>query len=368
LLALSLVACGNNFSAGAGGVGAGGGSAGDAVVSGGESGTAAGGTSPGGGAGGSGDGGTTGGTSAAGTGGKPATSCDCAAGTYCQDGTSKCRPCADFSRLEFAAPQKLATLSQTAGNSERFPRAASSGSDLFYRVDTAGAQQLKYAANPVSGPGISIGEVGDSAPLLAPGVLQQNFFFDRFDSNTALHHIMVATWATGQLTNAVAAPDPINGTASDFSIAIASDAARAYWMSTRSGKAELLWAGMLGSGATTTPAVLDLQVQAGAAKCPRLADDATPWVNTAGTLLLFRNESIDDACTPNDSGATDLYAVPLSKDTGLAATAAIALSSLDKIGGGSNESDPSLSTDSCTIYFTSDNGSADSDLYRAQRN
>ena len=60
--------------------------------------------------------------------------------------------------------------------------------------------------------------------------------------------------------------------------------------------------------------------------------------------------------------------MPLSKDTGLAAAAAIALSSLNTIGGGSNESDPSLSTDSCTIYFASDSGTASSDLYRAQRN
>jgi hypothetical protein len=359
-------ACGSNFSAGAsnGSTGGTGGSSGDTVVSGAE-----GGASPGG-AGGSPNGGATGGTNAAGTGGKAPTTCDCAAGSYCQDGTNKCRPCTDFSRLEFAPAQKLATVSQTPSGNERFPRAASSGSDLFYRAGAAGEERLWYAAAPVSGIGIPITEMGriESAPLSAPGALPQNFFFDRLDSNTQLRHIMLATWSGGLLTAAVAAPDPLNGAASDFSIAIAADPARAYWMSTRSGTAELVWAGMLGSGAATVPAPLDLQVQAGSAKCARLADDATPWVNREGTLLLFRNESIDETCASNDSGAFDLYAVPLSKDTGLAATAAIALSSLNTIGGGSNESDPSLSTDSCTIYFASDNGTASSDLYRAQRN
>ena len=325
--------------------------------------------------------GTGGATSAAGTGGKPAV-CDCAAGSYCQDGANKCRSCADFARFEFAAPQKLATLSQTPDGHERFPRAGSSGAALFYRSGTPGAERIWYAANPVSGVGkkLDLPELpAMSAPLLAPGVLPQNFFFDYLetpDGGPNRRHLMMATWSGGTLTAAVAVPAPLNGTGSDFSIALAPGAARAYWMSTRNGgaRAELLSASMVDTTATE-PVVVDLQVQAGSAKCPWLGgapgsweDDATPWLNTAGTLLLFRSQSVDNHCQPNDSGAFDLYAAPLSKDTGLPTAAGVPLSALNSTGGGSTQTDPSLSPDSCLIYFASDDGGPDTDLYRAARN
>ncbi len=312
----------------------------------------------------------------AGTGGKPATGCDCTAGTYCQDGTSTCRSCTDFSRLQFAAPEKLAALSQSG--TERFPRAASAGADLFYRSGADTVTRIWYAQTPVSGGGVALSDVGrvDSAPLLAPGALQQNFFFDRLDLTTmTTRHLWVATWSGGLLSAAAMAPAPFNA-ASDFSIAVAPGAgpakgpkvARAYWMSTRTGStsADLIWSDMVDT-TPTTPAVLDLGVQAGAKTCPRLGDDATPWVNTAGTLLLFRSESVDTSCAANDGGAFDLYAAPLAPDTGLTAAAGIPLATLNNTGG-STETDPSLSQDSCLIYFASDNGTKSFSLYRAARN
>ncbi|HWZ91635.1 MAG TPA: hypothetical protein VNW92_22390 [Polyangiaceae bacterium] len=386
--ALWLAGCGGgSFTANAGGNGA----AGDASSSGGDSGgggDSSGATGGGGGASGSAVGGTSGsstgggGASAAGgskgsagsagAGGQPATTCDCAAGSYCQDGTNKCRLCSDFSRLEFAPAEKLATLNQTPNGNARFPRTGSGASDLFYRTGADSAGRIWYAPNPVSGPGSALSTLSatgtaDSGPLLAAGVLQQNFFFDHLDASMQ-RHIMVANWASGALTTPSAAPAPLNGTASDFSIAIAPGVARAYWMSTRNAKAtaDLLWVDV--NGATTTPAVLDLEVQAGAKSCPRLGDDATPWVNSAGTLLLFRSESIDDNCAPNDSGAFDLYAAPLSKDTGLAAAPAVPLSALNNTGSVSTETDPSFSSDACYIYFASNNGTANFDAYRAARN
>jgi hypothetical protein len=329
---------------------------------------------------GAGSGGHAGNAGNAGAGGRAPVGCDaCGGGSYCQDGANKCRSCADFSRLEFAAPEKLATLSQTESGNERFPRSASASSDLFYRSGASGAERLWYAATPVTGIGVALSSGGhvESGPLLAPGVLPQNFFFDRLDTSTNLRHLMVANWpaapgAASDLASAIEsalpAPAPFNA-ASDFSIAVAPAVGRAYWMSTRGGKAtaDLLWVGMVG-GATTDPAVLDLQVQAGSNHCARLGADATPWVNAAGTLLLFRNESVDDSCNPNDSHAFDLYAAPLAKETGLASAPAVPLSSLNNTGGASTETDPSLSQDSCFLYFASDNGTNDFDLYRAARN
>lgn len=382
-LLLSFVACGGGtFSAGkesTNGGASGGGSAGDgarAGASGSDGGASAGGTS----------GGTGGGTGGAGTGGKAATGCDCAAGSYCQDGANQCRSCADFSRLEFAAPQKLSTLSRTASGQERYPRAASAGADLFYRAGAAGLERLWYAATPESGVGKQIsassastaGAAGfdDSAPLLAPGVLAQNFFFDHTDTTTNVRHVMLATWSGGALSAAVPAPPPLNDAGSDFSVAVAPGVARAYWMSTRNGgtAAQLLSASMI-DGTVTAPVVVDLKIQAGTGDCPWTGgapssreDDATPWVNSAGTLLLFRSQSVDDMCQSNDSGAFDLFAAPLSKDTGMPTAAGIPLAALNRTGGGSTQTDPSLSPDSCSIYFASDNGTADPDLYRAARN
>jgi hypothetical protein len=365
-----VVGCGSKFSASAGGQGGEGlstdtsGAAGELSSAGGENGG-----SPGGGGDENGGSADTGGS--AGTGGKPATSCDCAAGSYCQDGTKVCRMCSDFSVLSFAAPDKLAAISQSQAGNERFPRAASAGTDLFYRAGLDGKPSIWYAATPVSGIGRALfAAIGsDSGPLFAPNFSPpQNFFFDRVDSTTGLRQIMYGTWANGVLSDTPkAAPAPINGATGDFSVAIAADVHRAYWMRARDKTTfDLVW-GTFGTNAIM-PAVLNLEVQVGAGKqCARLGDDATPWVNAAGTLLLFRSESMDDACQPNDSGAYDLFASPLGKD-GLPLTPGTPLSNLNNTGGMSNETDASLSQDSCTVYFASDGGKGDFDLYRAARN
>lgn len=367
-----LVGCGNKFTANVSAGGQGGeglstdnaGAAGEAPSGGSESGGSESGGSSSGGNGGAGTGGS------AGSGGKPATGCDCAAGSYCQDGTKLCRPCSDFSVLDFAAPEQLTTLSQSQTRNVRFPRVASAGTDLFYRAGLDSKPSLWYAATPTTGIGRALfAAIGsDSGPLFAPNFSPpQNFFFDRVDASTGLRQIMYATWANGVLSDtAKAAPAPINGTTGDFSVAIAADVHRAYWMRARDKGADLVW-GTFGTNAIM-PAVLNLEVQVAAGKnCARLGDDATPWVNAAGTLLLFRSESMDDTCQPNDSGAYDLFASALGKD-GLPLTPGTPLSSLNHTGGISNETDPSLSEDSCTIYFASDGGKADFDVYRAARN
>ncbi|MEO8904229.1 MAG: hypothetical protein ABI488_17860 [Polyangiaceae bacterium] len=332
----------------------------------GEGGTSSGGVS---GGGTSSSGGNAGTTSSAGSGGKASTSCDCSAGSYCQEGTKTCHLCTDFSALDFARPEKLATLSQT-GN-QRFPRPASAGSDLFYRSGNDGKPALWYAPTPISGVGRALFVVSgiDSGPLFAPGFPPDNFYFDRVNPLTGLREIMSVNWAPGStpLLSEPAAATQLNGGNDDFSVAIAATPKRVYWMSSRNKlpAPELMWT-TFGPDATV-PAVLDVQVKAGKGECPRLGNDATPWVNVDGTLLLFRSESVNDNCAPNDSGAYDLFAAPLSAD-GIPLAPAVALSSLNNTGGGSNETDPALSADSCLIYFASDNGKGDFDLYSAARN
>jgi WD40 repeat protein len=303
----------------------------------------------------------------AGSAGKPVASCDCSAGEYCQDGTGTCRKCAEFARLEFGAAQKLTTLAQGSQSSERFPRTASAGSALFYVSGAPDNSKIMYAATPVSGVGVpvSIATQVDSGPLYVAGFAEQNLFFDRRQGSE--RRLMMALWsAPALLIKEQLVPEPINAPGfDDYSIAVSPNTGHVYWMSTRNGQAELLWQAT-SSSAPTPPAVLELKIRAGTAECARTGEDATPWVNVAGTLLLIRNPSLNDDCEPNDSGATDLFAAPLAKD-GTPLAPAISLGSLNTLGGMSRETDPSLSPDSCFIYFASDNGTGNFDLYKAPR-
>ena len=304
----------------------------------------------------------------AGSAGKPTTGCDCLAGEYCQDGTSNCRKCTDFGRFEFAPAQKFTTLAQSPQSVERSPRSAAAGSALFYVSGAADSAKILYAAAPASGVGtpLTVGLRIEHGPLYVRGFAEQNLFFDRQQAGG--RKLLMALWTAPTLvTKEALVPGLVNADNSDdYSIAISPDTGHVYWMSTRNGAAELLWQATSASP-PPAPAVLDLKVKAGASECARTGDDATPWVNVAGTLLLFRNASLNDSCQANDSGATDLFAAPLDKN-GKPLIAAIPLASLNTTGGMSMETDPSLSPDSCVLYFASDSGTGDFDLYKAQRN
>jgi len=368
-LALGAACSGEAFTsgstAGAAGSGSGsdaGGAGGNASSEAGESGSAEAGSS------GADSGGSGGDGASAGSAGKAPVGCDCSGSQYCQDGTNKCRNCADFARFEFGVAQKLTTLAQSPGSIERFPRPAGAGSALFYASGAADTSKIFYAASPVSGVGTQVTGLlqVESGPLFVSALPDQNLFFDR--QGLGGRRLRMALWtAPATLTNEAAAPEPFNAPGGDdYSIAISPSTGHAYWMSTRNGAPELLWQ-PTSMSAPPPPVVLELKVKAGTAECPRTGEDATPWVNLAGTLLLFRNPSVNESCEPNDSGATDLFVAPLDKD-GKAAAAATALASINNTGGMSRETDPSLSNDACTVYFASDNGTGDFDLYKASRN
>ncbi|HYQ01041.1 MAG TPA: hypothetical protein VER96_20365 [Polyangiaceae bacterium] len=309
-----------------------------------------------------------------GAGGKASVACDCKAGEYCQD-NRKCTSCTDFSRLKFGEPQRLTLLAESNGTIERFARPTGSGSALFYASGKPDVSKLMYAALPLSGGGVEVSPTNqvDSGPLFSNAFTSfspdgQNLFFDRVQAGGRKLHM--AVWsAPTTLTKVVLAPEPINTPNSqDYSIAVSPDTGHVYWMSTRNGtpEPELLWQPTKMS-APPEPAVLDLKIKTGTSQCARSGEDATPWVNLAGTVLLFRNPSLSDNCEPNDSGATDMFAAPLNSD-GTPKAAATALEDLNLLGG-PQETDPTFSADACTIYFASDRDHAgDFDLYKAARN
>jgi len=359
LLALSADCGGEKFTASdsssSSGAGVGGDASGDAGESGGPEGNAG---APSAGSGGD--------AASAGSAGKPPTGCACSAGEYCQDGTNACRKCADFKRFEFGPARKL--FAQTPQSIERFARPAGVGSQLFYVSGAADKAKIFYAAAPVGGVAVQVTLLTqiESGPLLAPGYVDQNLFFDRRQAGG--RKLMMVSWtAPAAVTMEALLPEPINAPGfDDYSVAISPSTGHVYWMSTRNGQPELLWQATSMSD-PPAPSVLDLKVKASAAECARSGEDATPWVNALGTLLLFSNPSVNDGCEVNDSGATDLFAAPLNED-GTASAAATALASLNHTGGMSRETDPSLSPDACAIYFASDNGTGDFDLYKALRN
>ena len=344
---------------GSGGVGAGGGVASSEA---GESGSVEAGSS------GSANGGSSGDDSNSGSGGKAPVVCDCHAGQYCQDGTGACKECAEFGRFQFGPAQKLTTLAQSTQSNERFARPAAGGAALFYVSGAADSAKIWYAAAPASGAGVPVTTPlrVESGPLYLSGAAEHNLFFDRRQAGE--RKLMMAFWtAPALLTNELPVPGMLNvAGADDYSIAISRDTGHVYWMSTRNGAAELLWQ-PTSMSSPPAPAVLDLKLKVGSHECARGGEDATPWVNVSGTLLLFRNPSLNDGCEPNDAGATDLFAAPLDQQ-GLPVVPAIPLASLNNTGGVSTETDPSLSPDSCFLYFASDNGTGNFDLYKAQRN
>jgi hypothetical protein len=360
-LALAAGCSGQEFTAGdSSGASGGAGAGGDSNSEAGESGSPDG--APNGGSGGD--------TGSGGSAGKPVVGCDCLAGEYCQDGTNDCQKCADFTRFVFGPARKLTTLSQGLRNTERFARPGGTGSQLFYVTGAADKAKLWYTTAPVSGPGaqLTLPTHIESGPLLAPDSFadaNQNLFFDRLQAGE--RKLMMVSWTALAIgTDEALVPEPINEPgADDYSIAISPDTGHVYWMSTRNGQPELLWQATRMSDPPAAE-VLDLKLKAGKAECARSGEDATPWVNMAGTLLLFSNPSVNDRCEANDSGASDLFAAPLNEDG--TAKVATAVASLNHTGGRSRETDPSLSSDSCTIYFSSDDGTGDFDLYKAQRN
>jgi hypothetical protein len=321
------------------------------------------------GSGGAGEGGSSGagmaGSSAGGA-GKPSTTCACKAGEYCLEGTTTCRSCSSFERIHFGEAEELSTLSHAPGTSSRFPRYGGSPSALFYTTSVMFSRQLWFTGSAMSGLGtiVSLPTSSDAAAVLAPGfVVQQNLFFDRADMS-GNRKIWMANWDGKLLSDEQLVPAPINVLgADDYSFAVAPNAERVYWMSSRNNEVRLLSHSNASSGGAQ-PSPLDLKI----GNCDAvLGNDATPWVDLNGTVLLFRSQSVNETCALSDSGAYDLFAVGLGKD-GKTSTQVVPLASLNKTGGKSTETDPSLTPDLCTVYYASENGGGIYSLYRAQRN
>jgi len=363
--------------AGAGGTGAGGkgGGAAGRDPTAGSSGTSAGRGGAGGhagsaGRGGSGDagqatgGGELGGEAGVGVAGANG-GCSCGPGQYCRG--EQCFDCSDLSQLDFATPEQILDHPSSA---LRFPRPGDVPGSLFFTLGSNGEGELWYEASVAEPPG---GPLGDA---MTPGRSGLYYFDDPDNSGfNALfdeqdeggrRSLRAARFVQGALASIDMAPSPLTpGDFDDYSVALAPLTGRFFWMSTRDGEPTLR-TGLLG---TSDADVVDVVAQGPSGTSCTLAADA-PWVNDDGSLLVVSAPALDAACQPVDGGATDLYAAPVSTQTGKLLAPAIPLGSVNVSRDLTSETDAAFSSDLCTLYFASDGGSPsgfDFTLFRAAR-
>lgn len=349
--ALLVAACsGNEFTGGSrGGMGGGGaqlGGAGGEAGNGGGAG-AAGGAGEGGGAGAGGSGGEGGG------GGAP--SCSCRDGEYCRGG--QCTSCSDFGRFSFGMPELLTALPVGA----RYPRVGNGPSALFYSVD----DRIWWTADWASSEGEAVSPDGSerhSAPLYIEnsGALGHNLLFTNGGTSSPAE-IYSATWDGAALLNLAPLMSPVNSGGGDYSPAFAGE--RWWWVSERDGAVELVTFAKGESRVTTLrPDVRNLR----GAACPARSADFAPWVTPDGEHLLFAALPVGDDCEPVPGAGSDLFVGLLDRNSGDLVQAAAPLNV--NVEGEVSETDASLSTDLCTLYFASNRDGESYRIYRARRN
>jgi hypothetical protein len=331
----------------------------------------------GGGAGGAGGSGGSGGATGGGAGsdaGPDANGCtpdSCGGGQYCNGDTLRCADCRDVARFRFTPPERLEAVSSSSAGNQRFPRLALDGSELLFRTGSEGEfTALWFTLNPTEGGNeqtldldIDMPDQAESGPLpvvIRPGNGEDlNFFFDRTTFGPGSPRELYGADRNGRGGNVVRLPPPINTAPdiSNYSIALAPATQRGWWMR--------------GSGELAQ--VMTFSLQGGAAEivlltagvCPRIGADATPWVPADGSFMLFRSNELDNNCGTLGE-INDLWVAVLAEN-GQVAGEGFPLDDLNRAGW--DDTDPSMSSDLCWLYFASDGGpdNHEFDVYRARR-
>ena len=318
-------------------------------------------------------GGSGGSAGAGGTGGTDLCGGKCGDGQYC-DPDGVCTQCDDFKRFHFGAPVRLATVSAGPGHSQTFPRVSLRGPEqgLFYTFSaSSSADGLRMAFGAVSGPSFDQGqelptppETGmiSEAALPLPLPVPADLLFDGVGGGSSRRQIMVAT-KTGSDWNP---PVLLVG----FGLQAASDNYHPAASFDGEEIARLWWIGGAGTGGLVTAEKQDASADDVPLKqsngCHSITADVEPWVTADGTLLLFSAAPRAPTCDDAGDAPRRLFWAPL-KDKGQPASDARRLDELSATNGGDHA--PSLTADSCGIFFSSDReGNADLDIYFARRN
>jgi hypothetical protein len=377
-----LVACGgddfkSNSSTSGGGTAGSGGDGGSQTDGGGSGGT----TGGNGGVSGSGaTGGVTGGSggvSGGGTGGAPPCTDDsCGSDEYCHDGSGECRKCFDIDEFQFHAPEQFAAINSFHANSDlRTPRVVDDTSKaLIYSVGatvydralwiTMDFSQNAGAAFP---PPVEMAAGGEATAVLvqAPTAGPLTGFSLLFDHTTNLDIDVYAAEFDSNLQEfkaPVLLPAPFNAQYSDWAMAYSPTVERAWWVSNRDNFfVPKLYTMSTATGAAQVPVVVPLTTFA--PSCPVTDGDLGPWVNYAGTFILFHGAEKFASCDSGPNPKTDLYISALFSN-GTASPAYPLSVNLQN----TEDAWPSMSYDMCTLYFSSQrNGAAKLQLWGARR-
>jgi hypothetical protein len=328
-----------------------------------------------GGSGGDAGSGASGGASGTTGGGAGSCAAPCGGGEYCNRDSGRCARCGDVARFLFGPPERLSALIGSRTGDERFPRAASAGPGMFFRIGNPSSESaLWFSANHLSGgsdqafaTSVDVSGQSESGALElespVPALASANFFFDRTSGGPGSGRTLYAGIRTAGIDVGGVSPlpapfNPSDGGSSNYSLALTT--ARAFWMTDRSGSPELVTAPL---GDPGTPAVVTIDI--GSSGCSRSGSDATPWVSPDGSFMLLRSAETSTGCA-TAGGMNDLFVVVLDPG-GQAAAPASPLTDVNRAGG--NDSDPSMSRDLCWLYFAAAGAppAATFDLFRAPR-
>ncbi len=247
---------------------------------------------------------------------------------------------------------------------------------LVYRTGKWDKEKgLSYAVAPDASPGLPIGGTVDASGKSESGPWfltkkvaalgdTTTLLFDRTVGGIGTdRQLMAAVWAPGTppIMTPVKLPGEPNASGSNYSLAVAEDSGRIFWMSTRNNATRLLT--MLPPKSSTQVDAVEIVLPSG---CHRAGNDATPWVTPDGLLMLFRSLDVtpSSSCSPSVD-SNDLFAVPLDVD-GQPAGASLRI-----VTSPADETDPALSADLCTLYFAREDGDpaggVEFNVYRAPR-
>jgi hypothetical protein len=378
---------GSSGSAGAGGSSGAGGSAGAGGSSGAGGSAGAGGSGGAGGSAGAGGSSGAGGSAGAGGsggagGGDGGVTCptNCPDGSYCDPTLGQCVSCTDTTRLVFGNPVKLG-VSNGPGANQAFPRVQNDGQiwrmDYRYTEGNTNDQLATGGGYPfgsgtaLSGAGINTSGV-ESGPLPlppatpVPGVVGASTgYFLLFDSDRSGRREIYAAAGIGAAT-ATAIPGAINQGSDDYHVAYAyKGASRFWWTSTRDfgGSTKTGLVSMDANGSTVVPVPIVLPLG-----CHTKTADLAPWVTPDGNLLFFHSQEWDPAtgCQQTiNGGQVRLYVVAVDPTTGLPLGTASEVTQIMNTSW--RYQTPSLSPDMCALFFATDGGKNELDIYRATR-
>jgi hypothetical protein len=302
---------------------------------------------------------------------------ECDPGQYCNRLEGQCTSCSDLSSVRFTSPQKLLG-GLPAG--ARFPRPFGSAG-LAFRANRAGDQPGIFRTTdhtasqgtafngdgvllttPESGP--SLGALENAAGNPAPWNTDYAMTFDRGLQGARKLRRGKPNLQDGTMWFSSEMAPPYNSSnGEDYSPAVANQAARMFWMSTRpSNSPPRLLTARIGPNVDPNVQLVNLgQVY----DCN--TSDLAPWSNREGTAVLLSTQH--EGPGGNCMAGRDLWLLAMGNGQPLTQSGQPVARRLNDLNSSNPEHDDAegaFSQDMCAIFFSSNRGGA-YEIYRSTR-